>query len=513
MADKKTKIIDKKRIAVCGGTLGREDKSYVRGQVVDVGIDDITKAEEIWDLLTGLFKGEEEEVTPFLDFSLAPVRKPLLRIEVYDASEKLMYTSETVVADEDGFFSHEITKTLPPGKYIFEVNLEGLDSYRQFSKDLANNRNTKKDSEIKKNPVLGRGRLRILPNDYSNYVVTSDIDQTYLATDIASKAGKLSALFESAAQKRALPGMPELYRRLRKDLKDAPLIFISASPHFFRRTLFATIKKHNIEFESIHLKYLEGTIKGVLDKIIGTTVNPINLLSGGFRSALMRTSKFLGASYQSLFDQMAYKLSILLQARTYMPTHTKEILLGDNTESDFMIFTLYQLILLQDWDGDELEEYLYKLNFLGRDAITRDNAKSIRKIAEMNWKIHGKINPVQIAIINKTDHGPDEKEMLTKVMLALPGGGKRAEQTLGGKVPFQASEGALGLSVLLHAAGFMEFESIFQVTLTMVGEWLEGKVIDDKYLYELSKRLTATQVSASEKRKFVEEVFERMMKL
>ncbi len=56
--------------------------------------------------------------------------------------------------------------------------------------------------------------------------------------------------------------------------------------------------------------------------------------------------KFLGASYQSLFDQMSYKLSILLYDRIYQPTSSKEILLGDNTESDYMIFTLYQLICL-----------------------------------------------------------------------------------------------------------------------------------------------------------------------
>jgi hypothetical protein len=509
MSEKKIKSQDKKRIAVCGGTLGRENKSYVRGQIVDVGVDDITKAEEIWDLLTGLFRGEEEEVTPFLDFSLAPVRKPILRIEILNEKDETVYKSETIVADEDGFFSHEIQKPLSPGKYVFEVNLEGLDSYRQFSKDLTSV-GVKKDAEYKKTSILGKGRLRILPENYKDFIVTSDIDQTYLATDLNSKAGKLSALFESAAQKRALPGMPELYRRLRKDLNDAPLIFISASPHFFRRTLFATIKKHNIEFESIHLKYLEGTIKGVLDKIIGTTVNPAKLLSGGFRSAFKRTSKFLGASYQSLFDQMAYKLSILLQARTYMPTNSKEILLGDNTESDFMIFTLYQLILLQDWTGDELEEYLYKLNFLGRDAITRDNAKMIRKLAEENWKIHGKVNPVQIALINETDHGLNEKNMLTQVMLALPGGGKRAELVLGDKVPFFASQGALGLALHLHSAGYLEFESIFQATLTMVGEWMEGKVIDDRYLLELSKKLTASSPLVEEKRKIVEEVFQKL---
>jgi hypothetical protein len=89
MSEKKIKSQDKKRIAVCGGTLGRENKSYVRGQIVDVGVDDITKAEEIWDLLTGLFRGEEEEVTPFLDFSLAPVRKPILRIEILNEKMKL----------------------------------------------------------------------------------------------------------------------------------------------------------------------------------------------------------------------------------------------------------------------------------------------------------------------------------------------------------------------------------------------------------------------------------------
>lgn len=490
MSENKPKTIDKKRIAVCGGTLGRENRSYVRGQVVDVGMSDLSKAEEIWDLLTGLFRGDEESVTPFLDFSLAPVRRPILRIEVFERdSGKVVYRSESVVADEDGFFSHPISQDLAPGKYYFEVHLEGLDSYRQFSKDIAY-LNSHKDSELQKTTVLGRGRLRILPLDYSDWVVTSDIDQTYLATDLHSHAGKLAALFETAEQKRALPGMPELYRRLRKDLNDAPLVFISASPHFFRRTLFATIKRHNIEFESIHLKYLEGTIKGVLDKIWGMAFQPVDFVGGGFRTAWKRTRKFLGASYQSLFDQMAYKLSILLQARLYLPTDTKEILLGDNTESDYMIFTLYQLILLQDWTGEELEEYLYRMNFLGRNAITRDAARRIRRLAEENWTIHGKVNPVRIALINQTPYGPKETEMIRKTNLALPGGGIRAEKTLQGRKPFHATESALGFAVYLHHCGCMDLESIFQVSLSMVGEWQEGTVIDDSYLLDLAKNLT-----------------------
>ncbi len=515
MAEKKSKrkespgrIVDKKRIAVCGGTLGRETRSYVRGQVVDIGITDITKAEEIWDLLTGLFQGEEEQVTPFLDFSLAPVRKPILRIEVLEIdSGKSLYVSEPVIANEDGFFSHEIARPLPPGKYYFEVTLEGLDSYRQFSKDLAFV-NAHENSILHKSTLLGRGRLRILPENYSGYVVVSDIDQTYLATDLYSGAGKLSALFETAAQKRALPGMPELYRRLRKDLQDSPLVFISASPHFFRRTLFATARKHNIEFESIHLKYLEGTIKGLLDKIIESTLNPVELFSGGFRQAIQRVQKFIGASYQSLFDQMAYKLSILLQSRLYLPPNTKEILLGDNTESDYMIFTLYQLILLGDFEADELEEYLYRLNFQGKDAITRDMAKKIRKLAEENWKIHGKFNPVEIAIINITGYGPDEKTMLDSVNIALPGGGLRQKKYFQNKQPFYGTEGAMGFAIYLHSAGLLELESIFQVTLSMVGDWIDGVVIDEEWLLNHSRKLT-TKGTAEEKRKMVEDVLLR----
>lgn len=493
--DKKRTIVDKKRIAVCGGTLGRETRSYVRGQVVDIGITDITKADELWDLLTGLFQGEEEHVTPFLDFSLAPVRKPILKVTIFEKdSGKVIYTSEPFVADEDGFFSHPIHKPLPPGKYYFEVTLEGLDSYRQYSKDLAYI-NSHENTKFHKSSLLGRGRLRILPENYKGYVVISDIDQTYLATDLHSTTGKFAALFESASQKRALPGMPELYRRIRNDLKDAPLVFISASPHFFRRTLFATVRKHNIEFESIHLKYLQGTIKGVLDKIISTTINPIDLFSGGFRSALKRTRKFLGSSYQSLFDQMAYKLSILLQSRLHLPTQSKEILLGDNTESDYMIFTLYQLILLGDFQANELEEYLYKLNFLGKDPITRDMAKKIRNLAEENWSIHGFHNPVELALINITGYGPNEEDMLNSVKLALPGGGIRQEKYWKDKKPFYGTEGSLGFSIYLHSAGLIELNSIFHIASSMVGEWMDGNVIDGNWLIERIQNLTLDEKS------------------
>ncbi len=478
---------DIKRIAVCGGSLGRERRAYVRGQVVDIGITDPMKAEGLWDLVTGLFSGEERNITPFLDFSLAPVRKPLLRIDIFNESGEKIYASGKVKADEDGFFSCEIRDRLPLGGHTFHVKLEGLDSFRQYSKDLAH-LNTTENSILGKTTIVGKGNLRVLSEDYKGYIVTSDIDQTYLATDIHSGKGKFTTLFETPEQKRALPGMPELYRQLRIGLNDAPLAFISASPHFFRRTMLATIANHNIKIESLHLKYLEGTIKGVFDKVIGTFFNPIEFLQNGFRPAWSRTKKFLGASIQSLYDQMAYKLSILLHDRVFQPTHSKEILMGDNTESDYMIFTLYQIICLGKLEGDALEDYLYTLNFLGRDAITRDAAKRIRKLGEENLRIHGPVNPVHLAMINITEKGPNHKDMQEMVEKSLPAG--MWGQLFPNQDAFFGTEGAIGMSVILNGRGFLDLTQIFAIIGEMIGGEVGGKLLDENQLITITQNLT-----------------------
>jgi hypothetical protein len=491
-----TNFTDIKRIAVCGGSLGRERRSYIRGQLVDIGITDPMKAEGLWDLVTGLFSGEERNITPFLDFSLAPVRKPVLRIEIFDQKGDKIHSSGKIKADEDGFFSHEVRDKLPIGSHTFQVNLDGLDSFRQYSKDLAHLNNTE-DSILGKTTIVGKGKLRVLPEDYRGYIVTSDIDQTYLATDIHSGKGKFSTLFETPEQKRCLPGMPELYRQLRTGLENAPLAFISASPHFFRRTMLATIANHHIEIESLHLKYLEGTIKGVLDKVVGTVFNPIEFLQNGFRPAWSRTKKFFGASYQSLFDQMAYKLSILLHDRVFQPTHSKEILMGDNTESDYMIFTLYQVICLGNLEGDALEDYLYELNFLGRDAITRDAAKRIRKLGEENIRIHGKMNPVKLSMINITENGPNHDEMKELVKTTLPP--NIWQSIFPTDNAFYGTEGALGMAIILKASGHLELPQIFPIVSDMIGEILAGKILDEESLLTLTRNLTVPDFAKPDK--------------
>ena len=68
---KESRIKDRKRIAICGGSLGRENRSLIRGQIVDVGIPDLTQAENIMDFLTGFFIGEEPKDFPLHIWKLA----------------------------------------------------------------------------------------------------------------------------------------------------------------------------------------------------------------------------------------------------------------------------------------------------------------------------------------------------------------------------------------------------------------------------------------------------------
>lgn len=491
---------EKRRAAICGGTLGRENRYYVRGQVVDIGITEEMTDSSKWNLLTGLYEGQEKEITPFLDYSLEPVRKPILVAEIVDSNGKIIHSSPEIRGDESGFFFYEFTFPLKPGNYLFHIHFVKPDSYRQFGKDLAY-LNTPGKHELVAQSLIGKGALRILSEEYTGWISTSDIDQTYLATDIHSNKGKISTLFETPEQKLPLPGMPTLFRELREATEDSPLCFISASPHFFRRTLLSTFRMQGIKTESLHLKYLEGTIKGMVDKFWDTLSHPARFLTDGLWGAIERVRKFAGSSFQSLFDQLAYKLTILLRDRIYLPTQSQEILLGDNSESDYLIFTLYQYILTGKLQGKELEDFLYKLNFLGRDAITRDNAKLIRELAEENRRIHGDVNPVKLVLINKTQLGPSSEEMKWNVQSALPPGldpWKTSEVEA-----YIPTDGALGFALVLVEKGVLDLSSVLKVASEMAGEWFDDKVIEPNTLMEMAKNIELPKAVGPLHKKFV----------
>lgn len=69
-----------------------------------MGITEKMRDDSRWDLLSGLFEGQEYEITPFLDYGLEPVRKPILVAEIWDESGKLLHQSPEIKGDDGGFF-------------------------------------------------------------------------------------------------------------------------------------------------------------------------------------------------------------------------------------------------------------------------------------------------------------------------------------------------------------------------------------------------------------------------
>ncbi len=436
---------DKKRVALLNGACGQADRVRIAGQIVDIPITR-SQIDEEWDILHNLPRSLRELIRPIQDFSMMSVRRPRLQIEILTATPKryqniagedadadtvdadgedhgdrVIWSSGEIIAGDEGFFEVDpsaAAERLAPGDYVTRVILRGIHSVRQSVADLAYIGNS--DSLILKQDMpIGYGRLRILPNEYDGRLLTSDIDQTFLNTPIHSTQGLMDTLFETPKEKTPITGLPEFYRQAQQEI---PLLFISASPHFFRRTLSAVFDHHDIEFSGLHLKYLLSTFDNILKKITSSILNLNDVLSQGVSTSLERTLKFLGSSLASLFDHISYKLTTLLENRLMQPTNTREILMGDNKESDFFIFTLYQYLLLGELTGSALENYLYRLNFLDREALTRDAAKRIARLVERNLEVHGPVNSVEHVWINLSRNEPAFEEMEKLIAAALPGG-------------------------------------------------------------------------------------------
>lgn len=468
---KKEKV--RKMLTLSGGSLGREKRSYVRGQVL-IRETKYENAEKI-DIFTGLYPGEEEKITPYKDIKLNSLRKPDIFIEIRDQVTKSLVYSARFNGDKNGFFKHEIEKPLNQGNYEVYFFVQGEVNLFHFHETTIVNG----DRFL----LTGKTRLKILSEKYNSIITTSDIDQTYLATPLETVKGKIFTLFETPAEKKQIPGMDEFYKNLRKCTTGSPLAFISASPHFYRRTFFAKFNQDKIDFESLHLKYLKGTLQELAAKFRSTFSTPSDLFKKGWDGKLRELKKSTGKYYRSLFDQVAYKLAILLHNRIYHPTAAKEILLGDDTESDFLVYSLYQLIITGGIQGDELEDFLLTMEFKGRSAITKNYAMQIRLYAEECLKAHGKTNSVKTVLINHTDSMNSQKKLYAVVQQALPFA-IRISMIKDFKL-FILTEGSLGFAAVLHSQGVVTAEAVFAIAKKIAAD----EIMDKNKIFEILTNL------------------------
>lgn len=202
-----------------------------------------------------------------------------------------------------------------------------------------------------------------LSPDYAGYVVISDIDKTYLATQIDSVGGLLKTAFETAESKDTIPGFSIVLRALRRggglSPQKNPLFFVSASPPQMRQTLKAKMQIDGVEHNGIIFK---DQLEHVRNR-----------------------------DFKKLREQIGYKLEAFLALWSHIPNSAKLVMFGDDSESDPVIYSLFSDILAGRARGPLLDELLEYLGVFPEER---------RRIVTLSDEIEGTHDPIVMSFIN-----------------------------------------------------------------------------------------------------------------
>ncbi len=178
---------------------------------------------------------------------------------------------------------------------------------------------------------LGR-RLEAAPLD--GLVFRWDLDKTYLKSEFDRVRDLVRIPFERAADKIAAPGVAALIRALREDARrrdrDVRVYFLTASPPQIGRAIKEKLTLDGIEYDGIAFKnQLQNIVRG---------------------------------KFRNLREQVGFKLSELLLSRSAVPSGSREVLFGDDWESDPLVYSLYADILAGRVERQEVEEVLQTIH-------------------------------------------------------------------------------------------------------------------------------------------------------
>jgi hypothetical protein len=169
-----------------------------------------------------------------------------------------------------------------------------------------------------------------------------DLDKTYLRTEFETLRQMVKIPFQSATDKVHLPGVPQIIQALRRSTVgrgERPFVFfLSASPPQIGAAIREKLALDGIEYDGIVFK----------DQLR-------NLMRGKWRS---------------LREQIGYKLGELLESRLAGPAAAREVLFGDDWESDPLIYSLYADILAGALSLELAAKLLATLD-VEREAISR----------------------------------------------------------------------------------------------------------------------------------------------
>lgn len=169
-----------------------------------------------------------------------------------------------------------------------------------------------------------------------------DLDKTYLRTEFESLRKMVRIPFEAGADKVHLPGVPQLIQQLRASAERrgqrAYVYFLSASPPQIGAAIEEKLALDGVAYDGIRFKDQLG-----------------HLVRG---------------RWGSLTEQVGYKLGELLAARARGPASAREVLFGDDWESDPLIYSIYADVLAGEIDGEMLGRVLEAVG-VARSSVVR----------------------------------------------------------------------------------------------------------------------------------------------
>lgn len=167
-----------------------------------------------------------------------------------------------------------------------------------------------------------------------------DLDKTYLDTTFESLSGLWRTAVEKAFQKKNVPGTASLVRALRnhwqekrRDQRDFPIYFITASPPQLEKRIHEKLN-------------LDG-------------IYPFGIF---FKDNLKNISF---SRWRRLTQQVGYKIQALMQLRLHLKEDVRQVLWGDDSEADEVIYTLYSDLCARRIEESRAREILRALNVTG----------------------------------------------------------------------------------------------------------------------------------------------------
>ena len=169
--------------------------------------------------------------------------------------------------------------------------------------------------------------------DSWRHVYRWDLDKTYLDTHFDKLSRMVRIAFESAEDKRNIPGSAALLREISAtdgDGAPARVCIVSGSPRQMRSVLEKKLRADGIIWHEFELKpQLQ------------------NIRRGRFRA---------------IRDQIGYKLPLLLASRVGLGPDVRETLFGDDAEADTFIYCLYADVVAGRVDAVQLVRLLRSMS-------------------------------------------------------------------------------------------------------------------------------------------------------